>query len=277
MDIQIEYERILGLLEEGDPDTALEAASDLERRHPEDPCALYLLAAAWRGTGEARECRRSARRALSRLQPGHPEHDELRNSVRFLLAWSSWQLWDFTAAEQHLDELLQSDPAEAAGWDLLATLLEQTGRAQDAELAGTQAERLDPENFPVPLRVADEELERVIQRAIEELPPELHSLVQELPIVIQDFPTRDMAAPPAADELPLAPDILGLYVGTSQLERSYLNPLEQPGTIFLFKRNLERMCPDLETLQEEIELTLHHELAHFAGFEEDEMPGLGLE
>ena len=57
----------------------------------------------------------------------------------------------------------------------------------------------------------------------------------------------------------------------------FVNPTEQPGVVFLFQKNLERMCPDRPTLEDEIRITVWHELAHYLGFGEDEMEEMGLD
>ena len=86
-----------------------------------------------------------------------------------------------------------------------------------------------------------------------------------------------MAQAEGENEEPVPPDVLGLYVGTDRLDHSVFNPLDHPGIIFLFQRNLERVCPDRPTLIQEIRITLWHELAHYLGFGEEDMADLGLE
>jgi predicted Zn-dependent protease with MMP-like domain len=277
MNIQKECDQIVDLLEQDEVVPAVREAEELCRRYPQDSRVLYVYASALRAAGDARECQRIATRALSGIDSERPELADLRDPFRILLGWAAWQQWDFGAAEQHLRQALGSSPMDAEAWDLLAAILEHTGRAEEAASAGLRASELDPEVFPVPVKLSEDRLEAAVRNALDELPEELARIIQELPIVIQEFPTREMAAPDSANEQPLGPDTLGLFVGASQLDKSYLSPVEHPGAIFLFKRNLERMCPDQETLEEELILTLHHELAHFAGFEEDQMPELGLE
>ena len=53
--------------------------------------------------------------------------------------------------------------------------------------------------------------------------------------------------------------------------------IEAPPRILLFQRNLERFARDEAELRREIARTLHHELAHYLGFAEDEMVGLDLD
>jgi len=46
-------------------------------------------------------------------------------------------------------------------------------------------------------------------------------------------------------------------------------------TIFIFQEPLEEMCGTLEELEEEIELTVVHEIAHYFGISEERLEELG--
>jgi predicted Zn-dependent protease with MMP-like domain len=96
-------------------------------------------------------------------------------------------------------------------------------------------------------------------------------------VTVRPTPDVELARAENAEGTPIPPDVLGLFVGRSQLEKSVFDVGSQPGLVFLFQKNLERVCPDEETLVEEIHITLWHELAHYLGFEEEDMPELGLD
>ena len=53
--------------------------------------------------------------------------------------------------------------------------------------------------------------------------------------------------------------------------------MEFPPRILLFQRNLERYARDEAELRREIARTLHHELAHYLGFGEEDMAELDLD
>jgi predicted Zn-dependent protease with MMP-like domain len=71
--------------------------------------------------------------------------------------------------------------------------------------------------------------------------------------------------------------LLGLFQGTSQIERSVTSPPLFPDTIFLFQEPLEEMCETAEELEEEIEITIVHEIAHALGMSEEKLAELGYE
>jgi predicted Zn-dependent protease with MMP-like domain len=70
---------------------------------------------------------------------------------------------------------------------------------------------------------------------------------------------------------------LGLYQGASLMERSVFAPPLYPDTIFIFQEPLEQMCGTIEELEEEIEITVVHEIAHFLGMGEERLAELGYE
>jgi predicted Zn-dependent protease with MMP-like domain len=53
------------------------------------------------------------------------------------------------------------------------------------------------------------------------------------------------------------------------------NPPLYPDTIILFQEPLERMCETIEELEEQIEITVVHEIAHFLGITEERLAELG--
>jgi predicted Zn-dependent protease with MMP-like domain len=77
----------------------------------------------------------------------------------------------------------------------------------------------------------------------------------------------------------LPPDepLLGVFQGVSLLERSVFDPPLYPDTIILFQRPLEEMCETVEELEEEIEVTVVHEVAHYLGMTEERLAELGYE
>ena len=70
--------------------------------------------------------------------------------------------------------------------------------------------------------------------------------------------------------------MLGLFDGVPLPETGDPEAMLRPNRIFLFQRNLERMSASREELQEQIRVTLYHELGHYLGFEEEDMDDLGL-
>ena len=110
----------------------------------------------------------------------------------------------------------------------------------------------------------------LVERALEELPPELAELLDNVAIVVDDWP--EYSTPLASND----PDetLYGLYEGVPLTERGagYYGTL--PDKITIFRGPLERDFPR-EELEEQIRITVVHEIAHHFGFGEDRLEELG--
>ena len=110
----------------------------------------------------------------------------------------------------------------------------------------------------------------LVERALEGLPPELSELLDNVAIVVDDWPEN--STPLVSDD----PDetLYGLYEGVPLTQRgaSYYGML--PDRITIFRRPLERDFPR-EELEEQIRITVVHEIAHHFGFDEDRLEELG--
>jgi len=153
-------------------------------------------------------------------------------------------------------------------WDVLGDL-----RRADALLQ--EAQDLDPEGWPAPVRVSAAEFERAVDAAVERLPEPFRRALSGTRVLLEPMPSAELIDPGAPAETP--PDLLGLFVGASALERSEEDSLALPPTIHLFQRNLERASRDHGELLAEIQTTLYHELGHLLGFDEHGVAEMGLE
>lgn len=113
-----------------------------------------------------------------------------------------------------------------------------------------------------------------MKRAIRRIPEEIRQHLENMLITVQKRPSPEML-----DELGYPPDepLLGVYWGVPLSERSIVEPPLYPDTIFIFKEPLEEMCESMEELEEEIEITVVHEIAHFLGMSEERLAELGYE
>jgi predicted Zn-dependent protease with MMP-like domain len=100
--------------------------------------------------------------------------------------------------------------------------------------------------------------ERLVRRALVALPEEFRSRLENVAVVIEDEPPEDM------------PDTLGLYEGIPLTERS-LEDVTLPDVITIFKGPIERTCHTEEDIEDEVRLTVLHEVGHFFGLEETQL------
>jgi len=103
--------------------------------------------------------------------------------------------------------------------------------------------------------------EEHVSRAVASLPAKLQEALRNLEVSVED-------------ELPEDPDVFGLYEGVPLPERGdWAGTL--PDRIRIFRLPLVESFPDPAELEEEIRITVLHELAHYFGLDEDRLEELG--
>ena len=110
----------------------------------------------------------------------------------------------------------------------------------------------------------------LVERSLEGLPQELAALLDNVAIVVEDWP--EYSTPLVSEELD--DSLYGLYEGVPLTQRSagYYGTL--PDKITIFRGPLERDFPR-EELEEQIRVTVVHEIAHHFGFDEERLEELG--
>jgi predicted Zn-dependent protease with MMP-like domain len=110
----------------------------------------------------------------------------------------------------------------------------------------------------------------LVERALEGLPPELSELLDNVAIVVDDWP--GYSTPLVAD----GPEdsLYGLYEGVPLTERGAGYHGTLPDKITIFRGPLERDFTQ-EELEEQIRITVVHEIAHHFGIDEERLEELG--
>ncbi len=124
------------------------------------------------------------------------------------------------------------------------------------------------------MKLGNREFDRIVKAAIARIPEEIRQHLDNILITVQKRPD-----PAMLEEMGYPPDepLLGVYWGVPLSERSVGEPPLYPDTIFIFKEPLEEMCTTREELEDEIEITVVHEVAHFLGMSEERLAELGYE
>lgn len=122
------------------------------------------------------------------------------------------------------------------------------------------------------MNLSNKEFDRIVQQAIRRIPEEIRQHLDNMIISVQKRPSkelmREMGLPPG--EL-----LLGVFQGVPLVERSVTEPPLYPDTILLFQMPLQEMCSSPAELEEQIEITVVHEVAHYLGFSEEQLNDLG--
>jgi predicted Zn-dependent protease with MMP-like domain len=94
--------------------------------------------------------------------------------------------------------------------------------------------------------------EQHVAAALDSLPPHLARALENVAVVVEEEDADD-------------PDLYGLWQSHPYL----------PDKITIFRRPLVESFPDPQELEEEIRITVLHELAHYFGIDEERLDELG--
>jgi len=110
--------------------------------------------------------------------------------------------------------------------------------------------------------MTDEEFEEHVRAALDSLPDEIASGLENVAIVVED-------------EDPAGRAILGSFSGYPRGETMPSGAL--PAKVVIYRRPLEEAFPDPAELEQQIRITVLHEVAHLFGLDEDRLEELGYE
>jgi predicted Zn-dependent protease with MMP-like domain len=110
--------------------------------------------------------------------------------------------------------------------------------------------------------LTDEEFDRLITRAMDELPQNYIQGLDNVAIVYADEPTEEQKIKMKLDDHHL---LLGLYEGIPLTQRGNGYTFVLPDKITLFKNQILATVRSEDELFERIKRTLWHEIAHFYG------------
>jgi predicted Zn-dependent protease with MMP-like domain len=122
------------------------------------------------------------------------------------------------------------------------------------------------------VRVSSERFEELVRDAMEGLPDQFLSRIDNVVVVVQQRPTRAQM-----DHHGLGPNetLFGLYEGAPMTVRGSYAP-SMPDRITIFQGPMERYCDTEEQLVEQVRKTVVHEVAHYFGIDDDRLDELGL-
>lgn len=187
-----------------------------------------------------------------------------------------FELGKFESAADRLERARGLDPSSAHTLYHLALVLEHQGDHSRAEQLFGEAEAFQPEIYPRPVRIELDEFEAAAEQALKGLPPRIRDYAKNCPVLIEDLPERELVQSDS-----ISPQVLGLFTGTPATQPGAsptmgTAPRIEPDRILLFKRNLEKAAATREELEEQIQITVMHEIGHYLGMDEEEIEHLGL-
>lgn len=113
-----------------------------------------------------------------------------------------------------------------------------------------------------------QEFNRLVEEALDDIPPRFRQAMKNIAIVLEDEPSAELLA-----DLEIEPpdSLYGLYQGTPLTERSWGYGNALPDRISLFQRTIEEDSEDAEDVIVCIAETLIHEIGHYFGLSEEQI------
>jgi predicted Zn-dependent protease with MMP-like domain len=104
--------------------------------------------------------------------------------------------------------------------------------------------------------------EAIVFRAVEALPPEFRSKLENVDIIVEDWPSPNQLSRLG---LRYKTQLLGLYEGVPQTKRDSGYTLVLPDKITIFQKPIELKCRSDKEIEGEIGRVIRHEIAHHFG------------
>ena len=122
------------------------------------------------------------------------------------------------------------------------------------------------------MRVSREEFEALVEEALEQLPGEFKDALDNVAVMVEEEPSdEDLEGVGIDPDDPERDELFGLYQGTPITERdSFYSAL--PDRVLIYRGPILRECDTRREVIREIRETVQHELGHYFGLEEDELP-----
>jgi predicted Zn-dependent protease with MMP-like domain len=116
------------------------------------------------------------------------------------------------------------------------------------------------------MELTDQEFDRLISKAMDELPQQYIKGLDNVAIVYADTPDVHQSHKAGLREGNI---LLGLYEGIPLTQRGSNYTFVLPDKITLFKHSILMVSRDEHSLYEQIKRTLWHEIAHYYGLDHD--------
>jgi predicted Zn-dependent protease with MMP-like domain len=115
--------------------------------------------------------------------------------------------------------------------------------------------------------------EALVSEAVDSLPDEVWAWLDNVAIVVADWPTPEQLA---QAELKHGGLLLGLYVGVPKTHRGVTYGEIIPDKIVIFQIPIELVAHTPDQIRSQVRATVLHETGHHLGLDEDELRAAGV-
>ena len=118
-----------------------------------------------------------------------------------------------------------------------------------------------------------ERFERLVAKAVDSLPDEFRTRLENIDVVVADWPTRRQLS---AVREKRGETLLGLYEGVPLTKRSQQYGMVVPDKITIFQKPIESICRNDTQIIAEVQRVVQHEIAHHFGISDARLRQLGM-
>lgn len=113
----------------------------------------------------------------------------------------------------------------------------------------------------------------LVDEALAGLPPELSERLQNVAVMVADWPTREQLGKVGIKR---RQDLLGLYEGVPLTNRGHGYTMVLPDQITIFQKPIEMHCRSEDrAIVRQIQRTVQHEIAHYFGISDARLRDMG--
>jgi len=117
------------------------------------------------------------------------------------------------------------------------------------------------------------DFERIVLRALDELPDPFRQALVNLDIQVRWRPTLGELR---RTKVRRGDTLFGVYLGVPLSKRSQGYNMALPDTIVIYQQTHERYCHSEAEIEKQVQRTLLHEIGHYLGIDEDRLRELGV-
>ena len=112
-----------------------------------------------------------------------------------------------------------------------------------------------------------EDFINVAEETLDSLPEEFRSRIQNVAILVEDFPPNQSRRRSGEQRRLL----LGVFHGVPATKKSVFDLSVGPAHVVLYQKNIEAICASEAEVRHQIRQTLIHELGHYFGMTEEQL------
>ncbi len=185
-------------------------------------------------------------------------------------------LVDLEQTDEAIEVLVRGtadNPADVELWYELGLAAERGERYDLRKTAFGHVWRLEHDVQPTHrLWLSEQRFMTIVEETLARLPPPARAALGNVAILVEDYPESWIVDSEIGD-----PRILGLFDGPTRAEEQSISVVpQQPSRITLYRYNIERSCRSAEEAEEQIGITVLHEIGHYLGLDEDALHARGL-